>query len=88
MLKIDKIRKLCLDLPIKDRFLALQLIDKRDFENLSMLITSVIARRENAIIDENTTSDYYGLNIESLLELDVEIIEYKHQLVQNDEEEY
>lgn len=88
MLKIDKIKQLCQHLPEKDKLLALKLIDLRDFDSISMLITSVIARREIAIIDENTASDYYGLNIESLLELDVEIIKYKHQLVQNDEEEY
>lgn len=88
MLKIDKIKQLCQHLPEKDKSLALKLIDHRDFDSLSMLITSVIARREIAIVDENTTSDYYDLDINSIMELDVAVSEYKEQLIQNDDEEY
>ena len=88
MLKIDKIKQLCQHLPEKDKSLALKLIDHRDFDSLSMLITSVIARRETAIIDENTASDYYNLDINPIMELDVAVSEYKEQLIQNDDEEY
>lgn len=88
MLKIDKIKQLCQHLPEKDKLLALKLIDLRDFDSISMLITSVIARREIAIIDENTASDYYNLDINPIMELDVAVSEYKEQLIQNDDEEY
>lgn len=85
MLKIDKIKQLCLELPIKDSNLAIKLINHRDFDSLEMLIDSIITRKEKAIATENLSSLYYNLNSESLMTLSLEITEYKEQLIENND---
>lgn len=80
MKKIDYIRVGCLSLPVKDKELALKLVDERDFEELAMLINSVIALYEVNLLKEEPSDELLNLDIDDILRLSLLVNDYISQL--------
>lgn len=81
MLKINKIKELCRELPYSDMLLAFTLIEKRDFIELEALIKSVIVLIDLNNIKSEPRQEISSLDESKIMELYNLVLDYKSQLV-------
>jgi hypothetical protein len=86
MLKIKKIKLLCLELPLNDKLRALQFIEDRNFEDLELLIKSIITLIELNNLKVEPSKELSNLDETKIMELYNLVLEYKSQL--NIEDDY
>lgn len=81
MLKINKIKELCRELPYSDMLLAFKLIDERDFVELEALIKSVIVLIDLNNIKSEPRQEISSLDESKIMELYNLVLDYKSQLI-------
>lgn len=92
MQQVERIKKLLVNLPLRDRFLCYEFLDKRDFESIKEIVDSIIFKIKRSLRSESPKEEYLAIDLDSLYVLKSEVDVYLTQLelpnINNNEEEY